>query len=83
MSEKLPAVTGRNLIRFLQMLGYEVIRQRGSHVRLMKETPLGKHKITIPNHDPVAKGTLSDILGKISLWCQIPKDELLKHLRNH
>jgi predicted RNA binding protein YcfA (HicA-like mRNA interferase family) len=82
MSEKLPAVTGRSLIRFLEVLGYEVVRQRGSHVRLMKNTASGKHKITIPDHDPVAKGTLSDILGKVSLWCQIPKDELLRHLRN-
>ncbi|QTA83268.1 Toxin-antitoxin system, toxin component, HicA-like [Desulfonema limicola] len=82
MSEKLPAVTGRNLIRFLEGLGYEAVRQRGSHIRLTKNTLSGKHKITIPNHDPVAKGTLSDILGKVSLWCQIPKDELVKHLRN-
>jgi hypothetical protein len=48
----------------------------GSHVRLMKETSSGKHKITIPNHNPVAKGTLSDILEKVSPGCQIPKDEI-------
>jgi len=82
MSEKLPTVTGKKLIRFLQGLEYEIVRQRGSHVRLMKNTPSGKHSITIPDHNPVAKGTLSDILGKVSLWCQIPKDELIEQIRN-
>lgn len=81
MSEKLPTITGRELIRFLHGLGYRAVRRRGSHVRLVKETSAGKHKITIPDHNPVAKGTLSDILGKVSLWCQLPKDELIKHLR--
>jgi predicted RNA binding protein YcfA (HicA-like mRNA interferase family) len=55
MSEKLPTVTGRELIRFLHGLGYGAVRRRGSHVRLVKETSAGKHKITIPDHNPVAK----------------------------
>jgi len=33
---KLPVVSGEELIKFLKKLGYEVIRQRGSHVRLEK-----------------------------------------------
>jgi predicted RNA binding protein YcfA (HicA-like mRNA interferase family) len=65
MSEKMPIVSGKVLIRFLESLGYEVVRQRGSHVRLVKHTVAGNHKISIPNHNPVAKGTLSDILSKV------------------
>jgi predicted RNA binding protein YcfA (HicA-like mRNA interferase family) len=77
----MPVVFGKILIRFLNSLGYETTRQRGSHVRLVKSTASGKHKITIPNHDPVAKGTLADILIKVSIWCQIDKHELAARLK--
>jgi len=62
-------------------LNYKVVRQRGSHVRLEKITEAGIHKITIPNHDPIAKGTLSDILTKVSIWNQISKDALIEKLK--
>jgi len=81
MSEKLPTVSGKVVIRFLESLGYEVVRQRGSHVRLVKMTPAGKHKLTIPDHNPVAKGTLGDILAKVSIWCQVDKEEIIAKLR--
>jgi len=82
MSEKLPSVSGQVLISFLKSLGYGVVRQRGSHVRLVKMTPAGKHKLTIPDHNPVAKGTLADILGKVAIWCQVDKQELITRLRS-
>ncbi|MBF0235976.1 MAG: type II toxin-antitoxin system HicA family toxin [Desulfamplus sp.] len=46
MSEKMPVVSGKALISFLKSLGYEVARQRGSHLRLVKSTTAGKHKVT-------------------------------------
>jgi HicA toxin of bacterial toxin-antitoxin, len=57
-----------------------LVRQRGSHVRLEKSTPAGIHKITISLHDQVAKGTLKDILTKVSIWNQIPKEDLIEKL---
>ena len=48
----------------LTKIGYQVIRQKGSHVRLKKITDLGEHPITVCLHDPVAKGTLNDLLSK-------------------
>ncbi len=77
---KLPAISGAALVRFLGSLGYEVIRQRGSHLRLRKQTALGEHKLTVPAHRELAKGTLGDILTRVSLWNNIPKDELLRRL---
>lgn len=62
-------------------MGYEAIRQRGSHVGLRKETPAGDHNITVPDHDEIAKGTLNDILSRISVWNSIPKEDLLRMLR--
>jgi len=57
------------------------VRQRGSHVRLRKETPVGVHKVSVPDHKVLAKGTLNDILNSVSLWNNIPKDELIDRLR--
>lgn len=78
---KLPQVSSEEVIRLLQTLGYEVIRRRGSHVRLRRITPLGEHNITVPAHKVIAKGTLGDILNKVSLWNSIAKEELIKKLR--
>jgi len=78
---KLPQASGDDVLRLLLFLGYEVIRWRGSHMRLRKSTPLGKHNITVPAHKVLAKGTLTDILSSISLWNNIPKEELIRKLR--
>jgi predicted RNA binding protein YcfA (HicA-like mRNA interferase family) len=77
---KLPPVSGNEVIKLLKAIGYVVLRQRGSHVRLRKTTPLGEHNITVPTHKVLATGTFSDILNKVSLWNNITKDELLKKL---
>ena len=78
---KLPQVSGAELVKLLQSLDYEVIRQRGSHIRLKKSTVSGEHAITAPAHKIIAKGTLSDILGKVSLWNNISREELDRRLR--
>lgn len=80
MPRRLPVISGKKLISFLNEMGYQVVRQRGSHVRLEKSTEAGVHKITIPNHDPIAKGTLNDILTKVSVWNQMPKVKLIDRL---
>lgn len=77
---KLPAISGADLIKFLSGLGYETVRQRGSHIRLRKQTPLGEHNLTVPAHKELAKGTLNDILTRVSLWNNIPKQELIRRL---
>ncbi len=78
---KLPQVSGSDLVKLLQSLGYEVIRQRGSHIRLKKITALGEHAITIPAHKVITKGTLGDIISRVSLWNNIPREELNQRLR--
>jgi len=78
MSKKLPVISGKKLISLLQHLDYSVIRQRGSHVRMEKITKAGTHKITIPNHNTIAKGTLNDILNKVAIWNQLPKEKLIE-----
>ncbi len=77
MSPKLPQVSGQDLVRFLEKLGYQIIRQKGSHIRLRKIMSIGEHNISIPNHKTIAKGTLNDILTRVSLWNNISKEELI------
>jgi predicted RNA binding protein YcfA (HicA-like mRNA interferase family) len=61
---KLPrGVSGDHVIRALEQLGYGVIRQKGSHVRLRHHGP-PVHMITVPLHNPLKIGTLHDILSE-------------------
>jgi len=50
-------VNGVELARALRVLGYERVRQEGSHIRLTT-TVNGTHHITVPNHQPLKIGTL-------------------------
>jgi predicted RNA binding protein YcfA (HicA-like mRNA interferase family) len=62
MSPKLPVISGAQLIRAIRKFGYEVVRQKGSHVRLRHSSDSRRTPITIPLHDEIASGTLRRIL---------------------
>ena len=79
---KLPVASGQKVLKLLAQLGYEIVRQRGSHVRLRKVTEAGEHNITVPMHAEIAKGTLNDILSKVTIWNNIPKAQLIERLKN-
>jgi len=78
---KLPVVSGEKLLKVLGKLGYQTIRQRGSHVRLTKKGEGEEHHITIVIHKEIAKGTLNDIITKVSIWNNISKEKLIEMLR--
>jgi predicted RNA binding protein YcfA (HicA-like mRNA interferase family) len=59
---KLPQISGLELIKKLKKFGFVITRQRGSHIRLEKNTPVETIKLTIPNHKNLKKGTLHNIL---------------------
>ncbi|HLC63025.1 MAG TPA: type II toxin-antitoxin system HicA family toxin [Candidatus Nanoarchaeia archaeon] len=59
---KIPQISGKELVKLLQRQGFVVVRQKGSHIRLEKNTLEGTIKITIPNHSVLKKGTLHHIL---------------------
>jgi predicted RNA binding protein YcfA (HicA-like mRNA interferase family) len=64
----LPHMSGREVIRVLERLGFVQVRQRGSHVVMKKPTPEGSVGCVVPLHDEVALGTLHSILkqGRVS-----------------
>jgi predicted RNA binding protein YcfA (HicA-like mRNA interferase family) len=73
---KLPSPTGAELIAALQKIGFEVVRQKGSHVRLKHED---NRVVTVPVHarKPIGTGLLLKILRDTDLT----KDELIDLLK--
>ena len=47
---KLPRISSREAIRALELLGFEQIRQIGSHVVMKKQTPEGTIGCVVPVH---------------------------------
>jgi predicted RNA binding protein YcfA (HicA-like mRNA interferase family) len=63
---KLPRdVSGEQLARIVERLGYQFIRQNGSHARFTHPGPPQAH-IVIPMHKQIKVGTLHDILSTIA-----------------
>ncbi|GCL46497.1 MULTISPECIES: type II toxin-antitoxin system HicA family toxin [Microcystis] len=59
---KMPRISSAEAIRGLERLGFEQIRQAGSHVVLKKETEEGDIGCVVPLHRELKVGTLSGIL---------------------
>lgn len=59
---KLPIVSGDRAIAVFKKLGYRVVRQRGSHVRMHHFSDKFKEPLTIPRHRTLGKGLLRKIL---------------------
>lgn len=77
---KLPIISGTELIKALTKIGYLVIRQKGSHVQLQKETNFGMHRITVPNHKVISFGIVNDIVKSVCEKNNIPREELISKL---
>jgi predicted RNA binding protein YcfA (HicA-like mRNA interferase family) len=53
-------VSGRKVVRAFGHLGWQVARQRGSHIIMVKEGEIAT--LSIPDHREVAKGTLRGLI---------------------
>ncbi len=77
---KLPRdLSGVDLAKALERLGYRISRQTGSHLRLTLDSPM-QHHITIPAHDPLKVGTLAAILADVAAHGKISREDLVRHL---
>jgi predicted RNA binding protein YcfA (HicA-like mRNA interferase family) len=61
----LPTLSGREVVRVFEALGWEVARQRGSHIVLVKEGEMAT--LSVPDHREVAKGTLRSLIRSAGL----------------
>jgi predicted RNA binding protein YcfA (HicA-like mRNA interferase family) len=55
---KLPRVSGAEVVRALERLGFAVARQRGSHIVMRR----GSTGCVVPNHRELKTGTLAGVL---------------------
>jgi predicted RNA binding protein YcfA (HicA-like mRNA interferase family) len=55
---KFPGLSGMDIIKALQKLGFNIIRQSGSHI-VLKRNGIG---CVVPNHKEVKVGTVNGLL---------------------
>lgn len=69
-------LSGRELGKRLETIGYRFNRQVGSHMRFtLDEDP--KHSVTIPDHKELRAGTLRQTLRDVSQRVGMDVDELI------
>jgi predicted RNA binding protein YcfA (HicA-like mRNA interferase family) len=56
----LPILSGRKTVRAFEKLGWQVARQRGSHIIMVRTGDITT--LSIPDHKEVAKGTLRSLI---------------------
>ena len=69
---KLPRISGVEIVRVLSRLGFEHVRQRGSHVVMRR----GAAGCVVPLHAQVKVGTLAGLLRQAN----VPVEEFLAHM---
>jgi predicted RNA binding protein YcfA (HicA-like mRNA interferase family) len=72
-------LSGRDLAKALGKLGYEIVRQTGSHMRLTTQRN-GQHHITIPDRDPLRAGTLAGVLSDVAQHHKLTREALTRLL---
>ena len=67
---KLPRLSGKEVIKILSKEGFVSIRQKGSHVFMSKQSPIGKVSLVVPMHKEIDTGTLLEIIRQAKLTKQ-------------
>ncbi len=62
---KLPVVSGAQCVKALGKVGFEVYRQRGSHIVIVRKSPPAQ--TTIPDHKELDRGTPRAIIRQAGL----------------
>ncbi len=62
---KLPVISARECIGALELAGFYIARQKGSHITLRRDLPPGR--VTVPNHKTLKPGTLSRVIKDAGL----------------
>jgi predicted RNA binding protein YcfA (HicA-like mRNA interferase family) len=70
----LPVLSGRRVVRAFERAGWQVARQRGSHIIMVREGEVST--LSVPDHREVAKGTLRSLVRAAGMTV----DEFLTHI---
>jgi predicted RNA binding protein YcfA (HicA-like mRNA interferase family) len=60
-----PLLPPSDVIKMFQRLGWQIVRQKGSHIIMTKPGHIAT--LSIPNHPEVARGTLRSLIAKAGL----------------
>jgi predicted RNA binding protein YcfA (HicA-like mRNA interferase family) len=63
-------LSGAELARLLARYGYRPTRQTGSHLRLTTTAKGAAHHLTVPAHQELRVGTLSQILKQVATYLE-------------
>ncbi|HEY4474702.1 MAG TPA: type II toxin-antitoxin system HicA family toxin [Candidatus Paceibacterota bacterium] len=72
---QLPILSGQEVVKALKKIGYRVMWQKGSHIRMDCSIP-GRKRATVPNYKSIDRGLLTRIIRNSN----ITKEEFLKLL---
>jgi predicted RNA binding protein YcfA (HicA-like mRNA interferase family) len=62
---KLPSMSSRKAVKAFEKFGWQVVRQSGSHIIMVREGH--EATLSVPAHNPVAKGTLRSLIRSAGL----------------
>jgi predicted RNA binding protein YcfA (HicA-like mRNA interferase family) len=65
VASPLPVLSGREVVRVFESLGWQVARQSGSHIIMVKDGEMAT--LSVPDHREVAKGTLRSLIRAAGL----------------
>jgi len=61
----IPLLRPREVVKTFEKFGWQVARQKGSHIIMTKEGHIAT--LSIPNHPQVARGTLRSLISKAGM----------------
>jgi len=64
---RLPVLSAREILDALRRAGFEVVSQRGSHIKLQRLSESGVRIVIVPNYPEVPRGILVSILRQAGL----------------
>lgn len=70
---KLPLLSWREVVKALAKVGFQVARQKGSHLILVKN----EYIVPVPKHEEIKRGLLIEIIAEAGLT----KEEFLKLIK--
>ena len=63
---KFPGLSGADIVRALERLGFETVRQSGSHIIMRR----GVSGCVVPNHKEVKVGTVNGVLRQAGITAE-------------
>jgi predicted RNA binding protein YcfA (HicA-like mRNA interferase family) len=67
-NQKLPILSGREICKALGKDGFQMVSQKGSHIKLKKRLKSGKVLVTtVPDHKHISRHLLKTILNQAGL----------------